>query len=578
MKRGINATWGYLIVEELVRLGAKNFWLSPGSRSAALALAAAEHAEINLHTHFDERGAAFAALGAARVSGLPSVLICTSGTAVANYLPAVIEASQSEVPLILLTADRPVEKRETGAHQTINQPGIFSRYVRFEFDVPAPSEEINPAFLLSLVDRAWAEALSDCRGPVQLNCQFREPLYDESAVNTGYLNGVSPWKRSAKPFTSYRQPALPVSKATLDFIRDRLESSRRPLFIAGHLNSAIAARAVSELSENFKIPLFADISSGVFSLSQDDRTAVFKRYDLYCALDEFQEKCSPDLIFHFGGPFLSKNLVSLIRNSGAACVRINNSPRLKDEFFLADEFIHCDIESFSAACSGINISVSAGYLEAVSSAESIADEVISAVLDQSGFNEWNAVRTLFQELPHGAFVQIANSMPVREADTLISLNRACNVYTSRGVSGIDGTVASAAGIACVVREPVALLTGDLAFLHDLNSLALLQQVDSPVLVVVLNNNGGAIFGTLPARESKHFEKLFIAPHAISSFEMACRQFKISHQLVRSHDDYLKGIRSWSVSGGVHLLEVVCDREETVSVRDELYRRVEQQFT
>src|SRR5215210_6586165 len=256
-----NRLWAYLIVEELLRCGVDFFCVAPGSRSTPLVAALAANEKARTLVHFDERGTAFAALGYARATGRPAAWITTSGTAVANGLPAVVEASTDGVPMILLTADRPPELRQTGANQTIDQPDIFGDYVRWRFDLPAPDPGIDPAMVLTTVDQAAYRASRAPQGPVHLNLMFREPFLLEGDEDA--LSGPSSWERSDEPYTRYAATKPAVDGMEIHKLWETLRPVRRGLVVAGRLASRKQGEAVLRLAEVLGWPLLPDIGSQV---------------------------------------------------------------------------------------------------------------------------------------------------------------------------------------------------------------------------------------------------------------------------------------------------------------------------
>ncbi|MGA1865063.1 MAG: 2-succinyl-5-enolpyruvyl-6-hydroxy-3-cyclohexene-1-carboxylic-acid synthase, partial [bacterium] len=260
----LNILWSSLIVEELVRNKVTCFCISPGSRSASLTVSAARNVKAKPTVFYDERGAAFYALGYAKATGNPAALICTSGTAVANYYPAIIEASMDRIPLIVLTADRPPELLETGANQAIRQPDIYGEYVRWQFNLPCPDDEIPPSMVLTTIDQLVYKARRSPAGPVHLNCMFREPLAPVSKkINPGYQKKILSWQGSDTPFTTLSKPALTPDKETINRMVEIISSARRGLLVAGRLNTKEEIEAVKRLSVRLKWPVYPDIASGL---------------------------------------------------------------------------------------------------------------------------------------------------------------------------------------------------------------------------------------------------------------------------------------------------------------------------
>ncbi len=261
----LNLIWSHLMVDELLRNGIDTFIVCPGSRSSPLAIAIAENSKARSWVHFDERGAAFFALGYVSASRKPAALVCTSGTAVANFFPAIIECSKKKLPLFVLTADRPPELRKTGADQTIEQPGIFGEYVRFQYDMPCPTQEIPAAMVLTTIDQAVYRAQYPLPGPVHINCMFREPLVSMKADPdlTEYLAGLDTWGRSRAPFTAYHAPVISVLPENIKIIAKIFNGSRKGMVVVGKLNSDTERSAIVKLAELLQWPIATDVTSGL---------------------------------------------------------------------------------------------------------------------------------------------------------------------------------------------------------------------------------------------------------------------------------------------------------------------------
>jgi 2-succinyl-5-enolpyruvyl-6-hydroxy-3-cyclohexene-1-carboxylate synthase len=640
----INRFWADLLVEELVRCGVGLFVLAPGSRSAPLASAVAAHPEARYVMHFDERGGAFAALGWARATGRPAAWVTTSGTAVANGLPTVVEASMDGVPLLCLTADRPPELRQTGANQTIDQPGIFGEYVRWRFDLPAPSPEIDPAFVLTTADQAVHRALHPA-GPVHLNTMFREPL---APVPDGrVLPDLPPrWRGGDDPFTRYERPHM-VATSEVAEIADRLASIERGLVVAGRLRTRAEGEATLRLADALGWPLLPDVGSQI--RLGPDHDAVCPYVDLALGSEAFRTAHRPEAVVHLGGRMTSKRLaLHIAAASPALYVVVRDDPRRFDPDHAvthrveADVAAWCDVvatsvprrsagswrqawraasqavermldgalreDEFSAdtnlQSAGVHLTAPhggagaqrlGGYTAPERTGASAKDplrlpaapeatsprggvtpshqEGVAAVprgKEDAAITEPGVARAVSRRIPEGHGLVLAASMPVRDVDTFAVAGGApVLVATNRGASGIDGTVATAAGFARGLGRPVTLLIGDLALLHDLNSLALLRDpAQPPVTVVVINNDGGGIFHFLPIARHEAFEPLFGTPHGMG-FEGAARQFGLDYARPAEAAAFESAYADAAASGRSSLIEVVTDRVANHALHAEL---------
>jgi len=298
----LTTLWSSMMVEELVRQGASFFCISPGSRSTPLTAAIARNRDAMWKMFPDERSAGFYALGHARATGIPAVLVCTSGTAVANYLPAVVEASSNRVPMLILSADRPFELLECGANQTIRQNGIFSTYTRWQMELPEPSTSVPLQFLLSTVAHGVAKSLSSPSGPVHLNQPFREPFEPEScSTPEPWLEPLTAWQANHRPSTVAALPEKHPDTEALLTLRELTGNARQPLIIAGNIADENDSRAIAELAHDLQIPLYADMASG---LRLSSGTLPWQQA---FATPEFQNAFHPDLVLHFGGGLIARH-------------------------------------------------------------------------------------------------------------------------------------------------------------------------------------------------------------------------------------------------------------------------------
>lgn len=562
-----NLQWAGLIMEELVRAGVRYCCLGSGSRSAPLAVAAARQPGLTTVVHVDERGAAFHALGVARASGVPAVWITTSGSAVANGMPAVVEAAAARVPLLLLTADRPPELRATGANQTIDQVKFFGSAVRWQFDLPCPTGAIAPAFVLTTVDQALHRACASPAGPVHLNCMFREPLLpDPAAPALSDPPGLVAWRASRQPFTQWWTP--PVCSTFPSALRGAI----RGLVVAGELRTDTQRCAVRELAERLRWPLLPDVLSG---LRLGGGGANASPYCDHLLLSErHRNTFCPDTVIHVGGPLTSKRLLTYLRDvAPARYLRLQDHPERHDPHHQATLVWEGDLAAGCAALAGGEgpAAPDPAWLPAwtMPSAE-MAAAIDGVLAGQARVTEPAVARVVSRLLPAGHGLVLASSMPIRDMDMYgVADGAARAVMANRGASGIDGTIATAAGVAAGLAAPVTAVLGDLSFLHDLNSLALVARSPHPVTVVVVNNDGGGIFSFLPpAQHVDVFERLFGTPHGLQ-FADAARLFGLAYQRPESPAAFAEAYRT-AVAGDVStVIEVATDRAANVRLHDEL---------
>ena len=567
---GSNRVWAELMVEELVRCGVDVFCLAPGLRSAPLALAAEAHERARIVVHYDERGAAFFALGYARATRRPAAWITTSGTALGHGLPAVIEASVDHIPMLLLTADRPPELRDTGANQTIDQVGIFGRHVRWFTDLPAPVAAIDPSFVLTTMDQAWYRSMNTPQGPVHVNCMFREPLVGEAPGGPDFADSLTSWKRTSGPYTRYGMsgPELPE----LGEITSLLEEARRGLIVAGKLRTEEDALAVLRLSNHLGWPVLADLLSQL-RLGRMDASNVVGGYERLLGRREFEDAHATDMVLQLGGACISKVLREYLRRCRPkAYILADAGPGRIDPDHMVTHRLQADAASL---CEALRERVEApsgpGWLQSwrkhYVAEERWTDKVLQ---DAPSASEPYVARAVSRLVPESHALFVSSSMPVRDMDLFATAGGApVRVAENRGASGIDGTIATAAGFAAGLSQRVTVVAGDLALLHDLNSLGLAKE--AALVVVVINNNGGGIFHFIPgAPTERGFEAVMGTPHGLT-FRDAARMFGLDYVCPESPKDFDAAYSGACAGAGATLIEVKTDRKENHDLHASLRR-------
>lgn len=572
----LNALWSGLIVEELLRNRIDQFVLSPGSRCTPLTAAAAAEKKVRCVMHFDERGAAYFAVGHARATGKPAVLVCTSGTAVANYYPAVVEAFHERLPLIVLTADRPPELRDSGANQTIDQIRLFGKHARFHFDLPCPDREIPPEFVLTLVDQAVHRATRSPMGPVHLNCMFREPLAPSGGRKdySAYLTNVERWVHGSAPHTVYAPSVPAVDSVTIEQAAALINRTRDGLLVAGDLKFGPERAAALGLARKLNWPVFADIRSGL-RLGIED-AGVVHYFDQLLLSARFPAD-RPSTILHLGGSLVSKRFLTFLTQSPPAhYMHVADHPLRQDPEHRVSLRIESDIDGFCRRLTPLVKSLGNNrLLKPLKAADRAAGRVIENFIGgAAGITEPAVARSVSKHIAPGSFLFLGNSMPVRDMDMYAdSSGPQADVAANRGVSGIDGTIAAAAGYANGARTSGTLVVGDLAFLHDLNSLALLSRISDPLIVVVVNNDGGGIFSFLPVAECREiFEPFFATPHGLT-FGRAARTFGLDYYRSRSSSSFVEDYRTAQKAGRPAVIEVGTDRRKNLAFHQSLQKEI-----
>jgi len=567
--------WTQLLVEELVRNGVDTFFVAPGSRSTPLTVAVAQHPEAETVLHVDERGTAFAALGYGRATQTPGAWITTSGTAVANGLPAVVEASVDGVPLLLLTADRPPELRDTGANQTIDQVKIFGDYVRWQADVPPPSDAIDPAYVLTTTNQAVHRARRVPAGPVHVNCMFRKPLEPvESEVSVAVPETMKNWATGTEPYTQYPTAVSTPSGADIEALAQDLGGTEKGLVVAGRLDSAAAADAVQRVAVHFGWPLVPDLTSQL-RLGGERGAGRVPYGDLILTSKVFREAHAPEAVLQVGGRFASKRLRLFLRDTAPETwAVVRPDPSRIDPDHRVTHHVEAEVPAFADALIA-RLSDGGGatdWRKSWTTASDRAKTVVRTHADETeALTEPLVATILTDERPSSHALVAASSMPVRDLNRHGSIEGTAGpVYANRGASGIDGTVATAAGVATGRNSPVTLLVGDLALWHDLNGLALLQ--NRQVVVVVVNNDGGGIFHFLPIREHSEFDPYFTTPHG-RDFEGAAAMFNLPYHRPETPSDFRAAYRKACRLGASAVIEVETDRVANRRVHDRLETEV-----
>ena len=525
-----NLTQSMTIIDQLLHLGSTRFVISPGSRSTPLTVAAARNPGITTTVHYDERGAAFFALGHAKATGKPAVLICTSGTAVANYFPAIIEASMDNIPLIVLSADRPPELIDVGANQAIFQENIYGSYPRLALNLPPPEADSASEETLSIVEDIYSAATEGRPGPVHLNCQFREPLLPETDVLPAdreiYLG---PEKR-----LDSTSPIMPQTQ--IDLINEKLNAVSKGLIVVGRSVSSLHDEVILEMATSLGWPIFPDIQS---KLRFSHHPNLIPHYDLGLLRSEASIQ-SPEMVIHLGGAFTSKRLLQFLDNEDIYYLSIKETSERIDPNHQLDLAIQADPSAFCHSLQVNDGSTDPEWLAFWQKSESkIAQAIDHEFESNQELSEPSVSFHLSKLAPEKSSLMLANSMSIREMEMFASANPGLvRVFANRGASGIDGLLATAAGFSSANPHPLTLLIGDLAFLHDLNSLALIKHSAAPIIVVLINNNGGGIFNFLPVK-SEHdvFEPYFGTPHNLT-FKQAAQLFGLNYEHPGNSTEFL----------------------------------------
>lgn len=573
--RNTNTVWTSILAETLKRLGLTTAVICPGSRSTPLTVAFAQQDQIEAIPVLDERSAAFFALGIAKASGCPVVLVCTSGTAGANFYPAVIEARESRVPLLVLTADRPPEMRDCHSGQTIDQLKLYGNYPNWQAELAVPSIEIGMlSYLRQTVVHAWERSLFPVPGPVHLNIPFRDPLAPLPQFDTETLKSQFQPENFFAHLPIAHYPLL-ITHYPLAIPHQEWQQCDRGILIAGPAqpqNPREYCDAIAKLSKALRWPVLGEGLSPVRNYA-DLNPYLISTYDLILRNRELAQHLTPAMVIHISELPISKQLRNWLDDTQPQRWVIDPSHHNLDPLHGKTSHLRTTIEQLASAIPPLNKGGLGGvdtspYRDRWCDAEAkVRSAVDREMLNMTHLFEGKAAWLLSQILPPMTPLFIANSMPVRDVEFFwCPGNTGVRPFFNRGANGIDGTLSTALGIAHHHLSSV-LLTGDLALLHDTNSFLLNNKFIGHLTIVLINNNGGGIFEMLPiSKFDPPFEEFFATPQNIN-FAQLCVTYGVEHQLIQSWEQ-LKRLLNPLPTEGIRVLELQTDRKADASWRQE----------
>jgi 2-succinyl-5-enolpyruvyl-6-hydroxy-3-cyclohexene-1-carboxylate synthase len=576
-----NNLWSAVFLNQLAALGVRHACISPGSRSTPLAYTLSRNKKIKCYVHIDERSSAFFALGLAKATGSPVVIVTTSGTAVAELYPAIIEAYQQRTPLIICTADRPAELIGTGSNQTINQHNIFRNQIRLFRDLGLPSiSDTGFYYLQKIAVKAFRISQTENRGPVHLNFPFDKPLEPFS-----YTDKVSKRITQLKPQRFSRHKAgysssKFIHEKTFKRIVNETLASEKGIIITGPMEyDKESIRAIKDLAVLLIYPVFADsISHLRFSVNKNEQT-IISNFNSLLASEKFSESHQPDVILQFGRTPTSSSLESFLEKTNANRYLVNAYGDKFDPTRNSTAALAVDPVSFcKALISNINDEKfkrnKSVWLKDFIHAEEVSEKIKLKITQRSKFpNEPSIITEILKIVPTKSNIFIGNSLPVRDLDYFVSkTDKKLFLHFNRGASGIDGITSTALGIASR-KKPTVLITGDLSFLHDLNALATAVKYSIPLSIIVINNNGGGIFESLPiANRIKHFSEFFITPHNLEFAEIV-KSFGINYHLITTLRELQRHLKSSLNKNFPSVLEIQTDAAKSVQLRNKFFSEV-----
>ena len=569
------------LVDEFYQLGVRHAVFSPGSRSTTMAMLFKEHEGFETYMNIDERSASFMALGIAKAHKEPTVLVCTSGSAVAHYLPAVLEAQYSGVPLIVLSADRPHTLLHVGAPQTVDQHKIFGTAVNYYEELAVPQEAHYYTYPRQVARKAYMKAMDTKKGPVHINVPLFEPLVPELSRNH-FEAGRSSFK-VVKPnyrgvFGCDNRKKLPHINNAVDIahgndgtneINDLFERYERILILAGPQIDIDEANTIHSFGAALQAPILADPLSNVrrrYNSADnqsnkegiDTNNVVISTYDAVLAGQALWHELKPDCVIQFGQIVVSKRVQQMIASwTDVEYIEVNPTMDSMNPTGKTTMHVQASIDVFTHLYGKYDNSDE--YLKIWQRLEQEGKKQLSTAIDEAHCFEGRTIRELQEYIPEDGQVFVANSMTIRDFDYFwFSGESKAVLYGNRGVNGIDGTISTALGLA-TNGKPTYLVTGDLSLFHDLNGLAIAKTHNLNLTIILHNNDGGGIFEYLPQKGTKHFDYLFSTSQGLY-YSGAATLYGCGYTKISSPDELSSVLANVSQETGVHIIEIPTNRE------------------
>ena len=590
------------LVDEFYQLGVRHAVFSPGSRSTTMAMLFTEYEGFETYMNIDERSASFMALGIAKAHKEPTVLVCTSGSAVAHYLPAILEAQYSGVPLIVLSADRPHTLLHVGAPQTIDQQKIFGTAVNYYEELAVPQEDHYYTYPRQVARKAYMKAMDIKKGPVHINVPLFEPLVPE-LDRKHFEAGRSPYKvfkpnygdvfsyqnrsnNTSNPSNVSKASNVSYTKNTTDNNTNNsnrlLAQYKKVLILAGPQIDVNEVESIHSFAENLQAPILADPLSNVrrwhktdaiddnheFNINRSNDTAmtqkkhfsdvVISTYDAFLADKELWPVLKPDCVIQFGQIVVSKRVQQMVASwNNVEYIEVNPTMDSMNPTGKTTIHMQASIDMFTHLYAVKN--ESNAYLNRWQSIEAAGKAQLSTAIEEPSCFEGRTIRELQQHIPDNSQVLVANSMTIRDFDYFwFSGESDAVLYGNRGVNGIDGTVSTALGLATNGKSTY-LVTGDLSLFHDLNGLAVAKTHNLNLTIILHNNDGGGIFEYLPQKGTKYFDYLFSTSQGLD-YSGVAKLYGCGYTKISSPDELVPVLAKVSEESGVHIIEIPTDRE------------------
>lgn len=556
------------LVDEFYQLGVRHAVFSPGSRSTTMAMLFKEHEGFGTYMNIDERSAGFMALGIAKAHKEPTVLVCTSGSAVAHYLPAILEAQYSGVPLIVLSADRPHTLLHVGAPQTVDQHKIFGTAVNYYEALAVPQESHYYTYPRQVARKAYIKAMDTKKGPVHINVPLFEPLVPELSRNH-FEAGRSSFKVVKPNYSSVfgcgNRNNLPHINNAIDIaygndstneINDLLERYERILILAGPQIDIDEANTIRSFGEALQAPILADPLSNVRGCNTSD--VVISTYDALLAGQALWHELKPDCVIQFGQIVVSKRVQQMIASwTDVEYIEVNSTMDSMNPTGKTTIHMQASIDVFTHLYGKNNNSDT--YLNIWRRLDQAGKKQLSLAIDEPHCFEGRTIRELQKQIPEDGQIFVVNSMTIRDFDYFwFSGESKAVLYGNRGVNGIDGTISTALGLAANGR-PTYLVTGDLSLFHDLNGLAVAKTHNLNLTIILHNNDGGGIFEYLPQKGTKHFDYLFSTSQGLD-YSGAAKLYGCSYIKIFNPDELSSVLAKIDQESGVHIIEIPTNRE------------------
>lgn len=563
--RAILTEYVHSIAQAFLDAGVTEVVISPGSRSTPLAYVFSHTKEFTTYMQVDERSAGFFALGLAKAKKNPVLLLCTSGTAAANYFPAIVEANYARIPLIVLTADRPHELREVGAPQAIDQIQLYGNHVKWSVDFPlADSSSETIPFVERHTARAIAHAKAAPMGPIHINIPFREPLL----LDFDFIKKHSTFQQS---FSGDVQ----ASEEAKNFMSERINQAKSGFIVVGELSKEFSLKDFWTFAKVLKWPILADPLSQLRSnVPEECQDYLIDQYDALLKNEHFAQSMIPEVVIRFGAQPVSKPLTLFLKTyQPKTFIIVDENPVFRDSLGVVTHHIHSVPNVF---WNESYVSQASDYLKKWTQVNEMAtnhvNQYIATQKDEGAY-----AGMLFQHLEDSSDLICGSSMPIRDVDTFFNkTSKDIGIYANRGANGIDGVVSTALGIQQSLKRSSTLLIGDISFLHDVNGLLVSRFHKTDLTIVVMNNDGGGIFSYLPqSSEEQYFEKLFGTPTGLS-FDSIAQMYEAEYFLIESKEAFLTALKTPKHTD-IRIIEVKTNRQENVRVHRELWKAISEEI-